>query len=283
MTSLHQALMLGEGGVISLVGAGGKTSLMFRLAHELSKTGGSVLTTTTTKILEPEPDQSSCVIVSDSVTRLIDRAKELIDKHHHITMASARSPETGKLIGILPAAIDTLWDSKLFRWIVVEADGAAGRPLKAPADHEPVIPDCTSCLVGLAGLNGIGRPLTDQWIFRSERFGELSGMVMNSSVTETAVAEVITHKKGLFKNASAKAAMIAFLNQADTPENFGAGQRIARLLTEKPGTGLDRVIIGRTQSDSPVLEIYELGSGALQTRSYLKNVFWPKLFVGALF
>ena len=263
MTSLRQALMLGDGGVISLVGAGGKTSLMFKLAHELSRTGGSVLTTTTTKILEPEPDQSSCVIVSDSVTRLIDRAKELIDKHHHMTMARAKLPDTDKLIGIPPAAIDALWDSNLFRWIVVEADGAAGRPLKAPADHEPVIPDCTSCLVGLAGLNGIGRPLTDQWVFRPERFAELPGIALNSRVTETAVADVITHNKGLFKNASAEAVRIAFLNQADMPENFGAGQRIARLLTEKLSTGLNRVVIGQTRADSPVLEIYELGSGNL--------------------
>jgi probable selenium-dependent hydroxylase accessory protein YqeC len=253
--------MLGKGGVISLVGAGGKTSLMFKLARELSKTGGSVLTTTTTKIFEPEPDQSSCVVVTDSVTRLVDRAKELIDEHHHMTMARARLPDKGKLIGISPSAVDTLWDSNLFRWIVVEADGAAGRPLKAPADHEPVIPDCTSCLVGLAGLNGIGRPLTDQWVFRAERFAELSGIALNSGVTETAVADIITHHKGLFKNAPAKAVRIAFLNQAETPENLGAGQRIARLLTETLSTGLNRVVIGRTRADSPVLEIYDLGSG----------------------
>ena len=261
MTSLRQALKLGDGGVISLVGAGGKTSLMFKLARELSNTGGSVLTTTTTKIFEPEPDQSSCVIVSDSVTRLIARAKELIDKNHHMTMARARMPDKGKLLGLPPSAIDTLWASNLFRWIVVEADGAAGRPLKAPADHEPVIPDCTSCLVGLAGLNGIGRPLTDQWIFRPERFAELSGIDLNSIVTETAVAVVITHEKGLFKNAPARAARIAFLNQADTPENVGAGKRIARLLTEKSGTGLNRVVIGQSRADSPVLEICDLGLG----------------------
>jgi len=263
MTSLRQALMLGEGGVISLVGAGGKTSLMFKLAHELSRTGGSVLTTTTTKILEPKPNQSSCVVVSDSVTRLVNQAKDLTDNQPHITMALDRLPDKGKLIGIPPSAIDTLWDSNLFRWIVVEADGAAGRPLKAPADHEPVIPGCTSCVVGLAGLNGIGRPLTDQWVFRSERFAELSGIALNSSVTETAVADVITHNKGLFKIAPGKAARIVFLNQADTPENVGAGQRIARLLTEKSSTGLNRVVIGQTRADSPVLEIYELGSGNL--------------------
>lgn len=260
MTSLHQALMLKAGGVISLVGAGGKTSLMFKLAHELSKTGGPVLTTTTTKIFEPGPDQSPRVIVSDSITRLMGRAKELIDKHHHITLAGARLPDKGKLVGIPPAAIDTLWDSNLFRWIIVEADGAAGRPLKAPADHEPVIPGCTGCLVGLAGLTGIGRPLTDQWVFRAERFAQLSGIDLNSRVTETGVAEIVTHNKGLFKNAPVNATRIAFLNQADSPVDFVAGQRIARLLTERSGTGLNRIVIGRTQADSPVLELYDLTS-----------------------
>ena len=259
MTSLRQALMLKDSGVISLAGAGGKTSLMFKLAHELSKTVDSVLTTTTTKIFEPKPEQTPCVIVSDSVSGLIDRAEDLIRKQPHITMASARLAGTGKLIGIPPGAVDTLWDRNLFRWVVVEADGAAGRPLKAPADHEPVIPDCTSCLVGLAGLDGIGRPLTDRWIFRAECFTELSGMTLNSSVTETAVAEVITHNKGLFKSAPARASRIVFLNQADTPDNYAAGQRIARLLSQNLSTGLDRVVIGRTQADSPVLEICELG------------------------
>lgn len=258
MTSLRQALMLGDGGVISLVGAGGKTSLMFKLAHQLSMTGESVLTTTTTKIFEPGPNQSSCVIVSDSLTRLLGQAKGLIDKHPHITMALNRLPETGKLIGIPPEAVDSLWKSHLFRWIVVEADGAAGRPLKAPADHEPVIPDCTSCLVGLAGLSGIGRPLNDQWVFRPERFAELAGMSRNSDITETAVADVFTHKNGIFKNAPAKAARIAFLNQADTPEKCAAGQRIARRLTERINTGIKRVVIGQTWADSPVSEIYEL-------------------------
>jgi probable selenium-dependent hydroxylase accessory protein YqeC len=262
MVSLREALRLEGGGVISLVGAGGKTSLMYKLAHELSITGESVLTTTTTKIFEPEPDQSSCVIVSDSVTGLVDQAQKMINKHPHITMAFERQPDTGKLIGFGPDVIDALWKRHLFRWIVVEADGAAGRPLKAPADHEPVIPACTSCLVGLAGLSGIGQPLTDQWVFRPERFAELTGILRDAAVTETAVANVLTHKNGLFKNAPIEAARIAFLNQADAPETCAAGQRIVRLLTEETNTGIKRVVIGRTRADSPILEFHELATGS---------------------
>ncbi len=258
MTTLRQALMLGESGVISLVGAGGKTSLMFKLAHELALGGETVLTTTTTKIFEPGPEQSSCVLVSDSVARLLDQAGGFIDHHPHITMARDRQAGKGKLVGFPPEAVEALWQSQLFQWIVVEADGAAGRPLKAPADHEPVIPACTSCLVGLAGLSGIGRPLTDQWVFRPERFAELAGISLNSAVTETAVAEVFLHPKGVFKNAADKAARIVFLNQADTPAHHAAGKRIARLLTETLITGMPRVVIGQARAEFPVLEIYEL-------------------------
>ena len=260
MTSLRQALMLGDRGVVSLVGAGGKTSLMFKLAYELSLTGESVLTTTTTKIYEPRPDQSPCVIVSDSVTELLNEAQRLVGRHLHITMAHQRLPDEGKLIGLSPDAVDAIWKRNQFRWIVVEADGAAGRPLKAPADHEPVIPACTNWLVGCAGLTGIGQPLNDQWVFRPERFARLTGIPPNSRIKANAVADVIAHPDGLFKSASKSATRIAFLNQADTPQKHDAGQQIARLLSEKFCPGLKRIVIGQARGGSPVLEIHDLRS-----------------------
>ena len=67
--------MLADGGVVSLVGAGGKTSLMFRLARELTKAGGTVLTTTTTKIFEPTPDQAARVILAESASGLLTQAQ----------------------------------------------------------------------------------------------------------------------------------------------------------------------------------------------------------------
>ena len=255
--SLQQALLLGEGGVISLVGAGGKTSLMFRLAHELSLAGSSVLTTTTTKICEPEPGQSSCVLVSDSVTDLLDEARGLIDEHRHITMAWKRLPGQDKLIGFAPEIIEVLRQSRFFRWIIIEADGAAGRPLKTPADHEPVVPESTTTVVGLAGLSGIGQPLTDQWVFRSDRFAEVAGLPHNTNVNETAVANVFTHKEGIFKNTSAKASRLVFLNQADMPENRAAGQRVAIRLIQDNRTGIRRVIVGLLRAESPVWKIFD--------------------------
>ena len=105
MASLREGLMLEGGGVVSLVGGGGKTSLMFKLAHELASAGQTVLTTTTTKILEPSQDQSSCLILAGSVPSLLERADDMLIKHLHLTAAAAKLPESGKLCGFRPETI----------------------------------------------------------------------------------------------------------------------------------------------------------------------------------
>jgi len=258
MVSLREGLMLGEGGVISLVGAGGKTSLMFKLAHELAMSGESVLTTTTTKIYEPLPEQSTHLIISGSVSGMLDKAQAALKDCQHITGAFEKLSDQRKLRGFTPEFVQAISNSHLFRWILVEADGAAGRPLKAPAEHEPVIPDCTTQVVGIVGLNGAGQPLSDQWVFRPERFNQLSGLAHGSAVTEAAIVAVLVHEKGIFKNAPAAAVRIVFCNQADVPRNLVAGRHIARALIEKKLTGLNRVIIGQTQFEPPVMEVYDL-------------------------
>jgi probable selenium-dependent hydroxylase accessory protein YqeC len=258
MASLREGLMLKDGGVISLVGGGGKTSLMFKLARELSMAGDTVLTTTTTKIFEPSPDQTGGVILADSVPNILERADSMLDEHLHITAAVGRLPESGKLCGFRPEIIGALWDSGRFQWIIVEADGAAGKPLKAPAAHEPVIPACTRRLVGLVGLSGVGQPFDDRLVFRPELFGRVTGLRMGTNITEAAVADVFSLDNGLFKGFCPRVVRIAFLNQADVQANFLAGQGIARILSMRRHPNLNRVVIGQILFDPPVLEIHDL-------------------------
>ena len=258
MVSIRDGLLLGGGGVVSRVGGVGKTSLMFKLARELSMAGDTVLTTTTTKIFEPSRDQAACVILSGSVPDILDRADELLDEHLHLTAAVGKLPESGKLCGFQPEIIGELWNAGLFQWIIVEADGAAGKPLKAPADHEPVIPACTTRLVGMLGLNGVGQPLTERLVFRHEHFARLTGLRLGSNVSDSAIADVLVRDDGLFKGFCPEVTRIAFFNQADVRANFSAGQRIGRILSKRKNTGLNRVIIGQILFDPPVLEVYDL-------------------------
>ncbi len=260
MTSLREGLKLEGGSVVSLVGGGGKTSLMFKLARELSMAGDTVLTTTTTKIFEPTPDQTGSVILSGSVTNILERADELLDKHLHITAVVGLLPESGKLRGFRPEIIGEFWNSGLFQWIIVEADGAAGKPLKAPAAHEPVIPACTGRLVGIVGLEAVGQPLNDRLVFRPEQFGRLTGLRAGTNITEAAIADVFTCENGLFKGFCPKVMRIAFLNQADVMGNLAAGRRVVRILSRRRDADLNRVVIGQILFDPPVLETYDLDS-----------------------
>jgi probable selenium-dependent hydroxylase accessory protein YqeC len=249
--------MLGKGGVISLVGAGGKTSLMFQLARELVTAGETVLTTTTTKIYVPSKEQSGSLIVSDSTGPLLDRLRDGLRRHNHITAAAGRLSDQRKLTGLAPEVVQEIWECHMFRWIIVEADGAAGRPLKAPGEHEPVIPTCTALCVGMIGLSGVGQPLEPKWVFRPRQFMRLSGLREGMAITPAATVSVLLNQMGLFKSAPSDSDRIAFLNQADVPPNLYAGRQIAHLVIREENYGIKRVVIGQTLFDPPITEIHD--------------------------
>jgi len=258
MGPLRKALMLDAGGVISLVGAGGKTSLMFRLAQELSAEGETVLTTTTTRIFMPEEGQCRCVILADTAEKILERAAPKLNEHRHLTAAAGLSADPGKLAGLTPDTVDLLRASQLFDWIIVEADGAAGRPLKAPAEHEPVIPSSSGWLVGVVGLRALGKPLTDQWVFRAEMFSRITGLAPGTAVTEEAIAAALVHERGALKGAPGECRCLAFLNQADEPGAKAAGLRIADLLQRMGVTKIQRAIIGQVLGEPPVSAVFDL-------------------------
>ena len=76
----------------------------------------------------------------------------------------------------------------MFQWIIVEADGAKRRPLKAPGRYEPVIPACSHIVIGVVGLNGLGKPLDKKYVFRPEIFAEITKLGLGKPIDENAVA-----------------------------------------------------------------------------------------------
>ena len=258
MISLQKALGLEGGGVVSLVGAGGKTSLMFRIARELTEAGDSVLTTTTTKIMYPSQTESPHVILADSIDEVIARACKLLKETRHISAVSHQTPShPEKVKGFPPQAIQEFWKTGLFRWILVEADGANRKPLKAPALYEPVIPDCSDWVIGLMGLIGVGKVLGEEWIFRPELFAKLTGLKIGAPVTEEAAAASVKRKEGIMKGTPDKARKVIFLNMADQPGALKIGRRIAGFLKREKEARFSRIVIGKALHKEPVSEYYE--------------------------
>jgi len=253
--TLRRALRLDRGGVISLVGAGGKTSLMFRLARELAILGERVLTTTTTKISEQEAMANSPRVVTGSVDALLT---QLDGPGQPDFVTAVRAGSERKLRGFKAADIDRIWDAGVFKWILVEADGAARLPLKVPDAHEPVIPACCHHVVGVAGLTALNKPLTDQWVFRLPLFARLTGLAPGDRITPGSVATSLSHPLGIFKKSPAQARQTIFLNQAETAAGLAAGRLVIKDLAarERPAA-LARAVLGQLKFDPPVIESFD--------------------------
>lgn len=230
-----------KGGVISLVGAGGKTTFMFRLAREASRAGQTVLATTTTKIFNPTRDQAPIRILATSASDLIRQWNALAPPPLFTVAAVRFDPDRNKLIGFSPQTIDRIAAAGRFRWIIVEADGAARRPLKAPASHEPAIPPSSDAVVAFAGLDAIGKPLDDDHVFRAEIYARLTGLPMGDPVTPASVAALMSHPEGLFRGAPETAEKIVFLNKAEDDDRRAAGRETADRLAGFGG----RVVVGK--------------------------------------
>jgi len=258
MISLRQGLRLSNGGVVGIVGAGGKTSLMYRLARELSADGDSVLTTTTTKIWMPTRDQSEEVVISPRADEIISRAGRFQTASYHFTAAAEKLNSQHKLKGYAPEFIDDLRERKYFKWILVEADGAAGRSLKAPAAHEPVIPASAEWVIGLAGLDAAGKTLDEDTVFRPEIFAELTGLAMGRTVSAAAIAASLTHPEGIFKGSPGAAGRYLFLNKAESAGEMQAGREVVKIIKATPSARIKRVLIGRILKNPPVTEHYDI-------------------------
>ena len=252
--SLIESLNLKSREVISLVGAGGKTTLMFRLAKELIQGGKRVITTTTTKILEPSLDETECLFVESNEEKLREWVRGHVSEYKHMTLATERLG-TGKLKGISPALALDLWDLDPIDYLIIEADGAAGRPVKAPREGEPVIPSNTTLIVAMLGVDGAGMELNDENVFQAELISTMTGIPLGRPLTEEALSILVTHPQGIFKGTPSISRVIVFLNKVDISEGLQKAKRIAEKILEKKNRQIERVVLGQLKKDPPVVEV----------------------------
>jgi probable selenium-dependent hydroxylase accessory protein YqeC len=245
-----KALKLREREFISLVGGGGKTTLMFLMADTLTAQGCRVITATTTKIFEPRPDETPFLSLGEDEGTVLAR----VDHYGHVTVASHRVPG-GKLQGITVRQADALWESGRIDYLINEADGAAQRPLKAPESYEPVIPLSTGVLVALVGADAFDAPLTEDRVFRSHIFSRLTGLPLGAPISYEAIAKVLTHREGITKGVPRSARIVPFVNKIDLDDSLRKGREFGRILFEVADERIDRVVLGQLQSDPPIAEV----------------------------
>lgn len=263
--TLSQALRLRQGEMVALVGGGGKTSTMFRLAAELAATR-RVLMTTSTRIFAAQIERAPAYVSFDSSRQTLDdilpALHNALARHSQVLLIGQIDRSSGKAFGIAPEVIDALATTGQFDTILVEADGSRMRPFKAPADHEPVIPALTTVVVPVVGVDVLGRPLSDDMVHRAELVSQLSRTRPGEPVTVQTVAQVFCHQYGGLKHIPDGARFIPLINKVESTTQLQAAQDLAaRLLACER---VNSVAIGAVQAKtSPLLEMWSRSAAVI--------------------
>lgn len=272
---LSDALSMERGDVIAFVGAGGKTSAMFRLAEELSEAGWRVITTTTTRLageelrLAPHPHQ---------ITEGQDLASlpELVQQYRHVLLFDSLDSHD-KVIGVAPDWIDKqLARAAWVDTVLVEADGSRRLPMKAPYPHEPVIPESATVVVPVAGLKIIGRPLNRTTVYGAEFIQTAFGISEDSAVTSELVASVMLDARFGRKGIPSGARVIPLLNQI-TPALLDEGRNVARQLLADPH--IEKVLLGAVREESCIVEVHRRVGAIILAAGQSTRMGEPKLLL----
>ncbi len=228
LQSLADALGVKPREVVAFIGAGGKTTAMYCVAEELAARGLKVIVTTTTKIFPPDRKDITLIVEARAGEALASRAAEALGRVNAVAVVTRLLPD-GKLEGIPSAGVAVLWQLPDVAAVLVEADGSARKPFKAPAAHEPVIPEETTLLVAVAGADALGQPLTADLVHRPELAAQQAGIRVGSSLTPEAAARIILGPANL-GGKPARARLAALITRARTPALREAARHLAELL-----------------------------------------------------
>ena len=254
--TLKTALRAGNSARLAFVGAGGKTTALFHLAYDYS---AGVLVTTSTHFSFHQSRYADQRQIIRSAADLIPLFEEEING---VILLTGELIENNRISGLSPALLDNLkhYADRFKLPLLIEADGSRTFPLKAPADHEPAIPDWVNQVVVVAGMKGIGQPLDGEHVHRPELFAALSELPVGDAVTPEALVKVLVHPDGGLKHIPFGARRSVILNQADSP----ASQAAAASISPKLLVAYDDVLITALKDpEAPIKAVYTPVAGII--------------------
>lgn len=205
--------------VITVVGAGGKTSTIFELGNELSNLNKKTIITTTTHM---KLDKDFLLIDEDFN---IENLKKILQKNNLIKIGKKESDYKVKSLDedTLKRCID------ISDFLLIEGDGSKRLPLKAPKDNEPVIIQETDLVIGLIGFDSLDKKI-EETCHRPELVSKLLHKNIKENINIFDLVEIIKNKNGLKKNVNCKYKVI--INKVDKLEYLDKCKKIAQLCLE---------------------------------------------------
>ena len=225
-----------RGDIVAIVGAGGKTSTMFALSRALAAAGRRVVTTKSTIIYRPTMAQSPGV-VEVPPERWATELRGLLNVRREVTVVTG-SAGPDRWQGVRADRVAELRDAAGADCVIVEADGARGRLLKAPAEHEPAMPETASVVMPVVNLRAVGQAVNSEHVHRPELVAALLGISVDGVIGIEHVPRVVLDESGGLKQAPAKARVWPVLAGVDAVEPRQVDALLQRLVEHPRVSGV---------------------------------------------
>ncbi len=223
--NLTALLDIQSGHVVALIGAGGKHTLMDRLGRELHEAGRPVVLTSTTN-LHRHANFAAIGVVQTEVERdWVARLREAIERDRRaLLVGDDMGPAMFR--GVDPETVVRTRRAVPDAVVIVKADGARKRMLKAPAAHEPVFPPDTDLCMLVQTLAALGKPVNDHYVHRLDVVRNLTS---DETIRTGTIVDVI---RGGYLERLPPARRALYLSCAASPAALEDGQRIADALKD---------------------------------------------------
>ena len=252
-----------DSGIVCAVGAGGKKTTLYALAERTAGESSPVVTATV-RIPIFDPHVERVAVTGDPVSTVERVAAGDAGATGDGDSASDRFPlgvvperESGnRYRGYDPTVVDELAATPAADPVLVKADGARTRQLKAPSDREPQLPRRADTVVPIASARVVGEPLTADRVHRPERVAEITGRGIGEPIRAADVARVLASDRGGLKSVPDGAAVVALVNMIDDEGLRAVGDEIAAEVLDRTDR-VSRVVLARMTASEPLIAVVE--------------------------
>ena len=234
-------------GVVCCVGAGGKKTTMFLLA----KTHPGRVGITATAHIEYFPNTLAATNYIGTENDLLKAIKN--DKSSRAIAFAKPSERLGRRAGISTELVQTFKDAGGFDLVLIKADGARGRSIKAPAEHEPPVPACADTVIPVVSAKVIGMKLTTRIAHRVDRLSTITGLKEHDEIRPEHIARLLSSAEGSLKN-TGTAKVIPVINMVDYSEQKVLAIEAARQALSMTDR-FDSVILAAMNKNEPIVDV----------------------------
>ncbi|GJM05404.1 MAG: hypothetical protein DHS20C09_13950 [marine bacterium B5-7] len=234
-------------GVVCCVGAGGKKTTMFQLA----KAHAGRVGITATAHIEYFPKTLDATNYIGAEDDLLDAIRKDASSK---TIAFAKPSERfGRRAGISQNLLQLIKDENRFELIVVKADGARGRLMKGPAEHEPATPVFVDTVIPVVSVKVIGLTLNDKIAHRVDQLSKITGLNEHDEIKPEHIALLLSSNEGALKN-TGTAKVIPLINMVDYTEQEKSAREAAQLaltMTDR----FDHIVLAAMKKEQPIVDV----------------------------